>query len=188
MFLEISLITIPIPPVRMAAIVAEPHQCEHNPAVSVVGLPWWEMRRSLHQHPSVADTAFAHIISSQQFPALSTSISMVIMEIHFLTKHWLTVSLCFASVWRYSSHLFPQHRRKGDFLWVWSLRQLASLKGMQNPRLSVDYTRNAKLSFILTICGSLTCKITLLYKHFYLYSTSRSMWKPCFFSVLTFLK
>lgn len=34
----------------------------------------------MHQHPSAADAAFAHIISSQQSSALSTSISTVMME------------------------------------------------------------------------------------------------------------
>ena len=34
----------------------------------------------VHQHPSAADAAFAHIISSQQSSALSTSISTVMME------------------------------------------------------------------------------------------------------------
>lgn len=83
MFLKISFITIPIGlPVRMAAVEADPHQCKHNPAVSVIGLPWWALRQSLHQHPAVADTAFAHIISSQQSQALSTNISTVMMEIH----------------------------------------------------------------------------------------------------------
>lgn len=99
----------------------------------------------------------------------------------FLTKHWLTVSLCFASVWRYSSHLFPQHRQE-IFLWVWSRRQLASVKGMQDPRLGIDYSGNVQLSFILPICGSL--RITL---HGVLSPTG-----PCeflsFASILTFLK
>lgn len=111
----------------------------------------------VHQHPSVADAAFAHIISSQQSLALSTSISTVMMEKRSSQKHWWACVLHHA--WRRSRHLFPQHRRRGDFLRARGRRWLASSEGMRNPRLSVDYTRNIKLSFTLTICDRLR-KIT----------------------------
>lgn len=93
-------------------------------------------------------------------------------------------SLCFASVWRYSSHLVPQHRRKGDFLWVRRRRQLASSEGMQNPKLSVDYTK-AKLSFVLTICVSLTCNCRKLHLKVF---NSQQVHVKVFVCLLTFFK
>lgn len=178
-FLEISLITIAILPSRLAAVVAYPHQCKQNPAVSVVGLPWWEVRRSLHQHPFVADTAFAHIISSQQSPALSTSISTVMMEIHFLTKHWraCVLHLCedIRAIWFHNTdgkEIFFGF--EGDVSW----------NEMQNPKLSVDYTK-AKLSFVLTICVSLTCNCRKLHLKVF---NSQQVHVKVFVCLLTFFK
>lgn len=127
----------------MAALVADQLQFNHNPAVSV-GLPLWEMRQSLHLHHTIADGAFAHIISSQQSPALSSGISTVLMEklspqntVDFL------VNVCL--------EMFELSGSTTQMEMTFSLDLKLTSVGVigGNPRLSVDYVCNAKLSFIL---------------------------------------